>query len=469
LFFYKIYKEMDYNNHNILEQAVIGMEYEFYSNKSRDQVAKEISKLVKKDVRVAEKYHSETVIGDGKWKIEPDFSGGMKMMELVTEPMGYYESIATMVKIMSWIRQNGWTDDKSAFQFSTSFDPFKFTLRNKLFNINKLKFILDFDEEYIYKRFPKRKNSKYARSIKQVMPINKFVFNDSVNQIHRMNYTVPDTKYYGINFAKLAVGYIETRYLGGRGYEKKTKEITDIIKYVVERIYDTLENPEYTEQNVEYLRRILRGHKKVVSSFSDPETFQMNYPNIRVFVDLKGDLEVLKTFWVHIREQLFNLIVKCGMKKGMLNYDADVGKYQLKDSIITKSFDLDDMEVFDSRIGGNINNCDLYRCVISDAHITNSNLYSGNIVTRSKIIDTPIHLYNETQDCYIDNKSKLINGKVKGGVIRSGEIAPTANISRTTEVIDQLLAGEKNTKDGGKFGKSAPNNQGHSRVNVEKI
>jgi len=458
------------DKHSILNQSVIGFEFELYSNKSRDDVAKEISKLVKKKVTVADKYHSE-VQG---WRLEPDFSGGMKMMELVTEPMGYYEAMGTLNKILEWIRKNGWTDEKSAFQFSASFDKYKFNLRNKLEHIDKLKFILDFDEDYVYERFPKRKNSKYARTIKQIMPVNKFVFNDTIRQIHKENYTVPDTKYYGINFSKLSNGYIETRYLGGRGYERKTREITEVIQYVITRIYNALAEPVYTEANVDQLRRILRDHKKVVSSFSDPTTFQINYPNIMVFVDLKGDLEVLKTFWTHIREQLFNLVVRCGMKRGMLNYDADVGKYQLKDAVITKSFDLTNMEVFDSKIGGNIHECDLYRCVINNAHITSSNLYSGNMVTNAKIIDTPIHLYNECTNCYIDNKKLLINGKVEGGVIRSGEIAPTATVSKSTEIIDQLLKGENKggafgDKDGGKFGKTAPNNQGSTRIGISKM
>jgi hypothetical protein len=459
---------MDFITHTILEQAVIGLEYEFYSNKNRKQVAKELNKLCRKEIVVSDKYHSNEEVGEGQWKIEPDFSGGMKMMELITEPMGYYEAIATMIKVLNWIKKNGWTDEKSAFQFSISFDKSLYVLRENLEGINKLKLILDFDESFIYERFPNRKNSKYARSIKQIFPVNKFVFNDSVMQINTENYRVPDTKYYGINFSKLVLGYLEIRYLGGRGYEKKTKEIIEIIQYTVEKIYKTLEFPGYTDLNVEMLRRILREHKKVVSSFSDPESFQLNYPNIMLFVDLRGDMEVLKTFWVHIREQLFNLIVKCGMRKGLVNYDADVGMYQLKDAIALKSFDLINMEVFDSKLGGNIDNCDLYRCVISNAHITNSNLYQGNTVVKSKIIDTPIHIYNDVQDCYIDNKKLLINGKIEGGIIRSGEIAPTANISPKTEVIDQLLAGEKGQKDGGKFGKAAPNNYGNTRIGIEK-
>lgn len=459
---------MDISTHDILQQAVVGLEFEFYSNMEREQVARGLEKETKKKIRVVNRYHSKVELDEGEWKLEPDFSGGSKMMELVTAPMGYYEAMAVIARVLRWIRQNGWTDEKSAFQFSVSFDEDKYRLRTPLEGIDKLKFVLEFDEEFVYERYPKRKNSKYARSIKLVRPVNKFVFNDKVNQVNPQNYTVPVDKFYGVNFTKLVDGYVEFRYMGGRSYEKRTRESAEIIQYAIERLYDTLENPEYTPMNVEYMRRILREHKKVVTSFSDVETFQMSYPNIKVFVDLRGDLEVLKTYWVHIREQLFNLIVNCGMRKGLLNYDADVGRYQLKDAIVQKAFDLTHMEVFDSKIGGNIDSCDLYRCVVKNAHITNSMLFHGNVVSKSKIIDTPIHIGNEVHDCYIDNKEMLINGKVMRGIIRSGEIAPTAKISQQTEIIDQLLQGENKMGKDNKYGKMAPDTHSNTRVGMEK-
>lgn len=458
---------MDYAKQNILNQVVIGFEYEFYTNMSKKQISKEISALVGKKVRIGNVVHSETPIGKDQWKVEPDMSGGIKMAELITEPMGYHEGISTMTKVMSWIRDNGWTDEKCALQFSVSFDPYKMQLKDDISGIDRLKFILNFDEEYVYERFPKRRNSQYARSINQIMPVNKFIFNDNITQIHRENYVVPGEKYYGVNFSKLSKGYIEIRYCGGRSYEKKIKEFREIIEYVCKKIYEALENPGYTPEDVEKLRRIIRSHKKVVSSFSDVNIFFVNYPNIKVFVDLKGDVQVLKTYWTHIREQLFNLIVNCGMKRGLLNYDADVGKFQLKDAVIQRSFPIKDMEIFDSKIGGNIIGCDLYRCVITNSHIMDSNLYEGNVVSKSKIINTPIHLYNECQHCYIDNKRLIINGKIEGGVIRSGEIAPTASVSKETEIVDQLLKGEG--KLGYKDEKGAPGNIGYTRIEKENI
>lgn len=453
---------MNLANQKILQGIMIGFEYEFYSNKTRKEIGKELGSILKKKILVGDVYHSETPVGPNTWKIEPDFSGGVRMNELITEPMPYHEAIATMTKVLTWIRSNGWTDEKCAMHINMSFDEFKIDLKNKMQFVNKLKFILGFDEEFIYQRFPKRKNSIYARSINQVIPINKFVFTENITHIHKENYELPSDKYYGINFSKLSKGYFEVRYCGGRGYEKKTLDLIEIIDYIGVFTYNVLQNNySYTDIELSRLKNVIKEHKKVVKSFSDMESFFYNYPNIKLFVDLKGEPQILKTYWNNLRERLFDLIINCGVRKGLINYDSDVGKYQIKDAIIQKAFPIEGMEIFDSKIQGNIISCDLYRCVINNAHIIDSNLYSGNIVQKAKIINTPIHSYNEAHNCYIDNKKKIINGKVEGGIIRSGEIGPLAKVSKETEIIERQLNGGKG---GDKDDKGAPSTIGKTII-----
>ena len=303
---------------NILSSLCLGFEFEFYSNKARKAVAKEIGQAVNKKIVVGEMYHSDTEIIPGQWKIEPDFSGGTKMNELITDPMGYYESMAVLPKILSWIRDNGWTDEKCAVHLNISFNKFKIDMRQNLEGINKLKFVLGFDEDFIYSKFPKRKNSIYARSINSIFPINKFVFSDNVDLIYPENYELPNEKYYGVNFSKLSNGYVEIRYAGGRNYEKKGYDLVDIINYVGLFCYDTLQNNNtYTDSEVSKLRNAMREHKKVVSSFSDLESYLINYPNLNLMVDLKTNVEVLKTFYPALREKIFDLIIRCGIRKGM--------------------------------------------------------------------------------------------------------------------------------------------------------
>lgn len=455
---------MNISEHKILNGLVIGFEFEFFSNLSRKEISKMLGPVIKKKIIVGEVYHSETPLGPNEFKIEPDFSGGVRMNELITSPMPYFEAISVLTKVLGWIRENGWTDEKCALHINMSFDEFKIDLKNKIQFVNKLKFILGFDEQFIYDRFPKRKNSMYARSISQILPINTFVFNDNITHIHKENYKLPSDKYYGINFSKLSKGYFEVRYCGGRGYEKKAHDLLQIINYIGTFTYGVLQdNNTYTDAELSRLKSVIVDHKKVVSSFSDTEAFFYNYPNIKLFVDLKGDIQVIKTFYSSLREKLFDLIVNCGMRQGILNYDADVGKYQLKDAIIQKGFDIKELEIFDSKLQGNVLGCDLFRCVITNAHVADSNLYSGNIVTKSKIINTPFHAYNEAHNCYIDNKKRIINGKVEGGIIRSGEIGPLAAISKSTEVIEQLLKADN------KDDKGAPSTHGKTELGINKL
>lgn len=435
------------NKGEILKAAIVGFEFEFFSDLSRKECASSISKELRKRVVARDAYHSKQLATPDVWKIEPDTSGGGKMHELVTGPMPYYEAIACLPKILSWIGQNGWTDERCAVQLNFSFDGFKIKTRDKLEHLNRLKFVLGFDEQYVYERFPKRKNSIYARSINSIYPINKFVFTDDFLYINPENYELPYDKYYGVNFQKLQQGYLELRYCGGRGYEKKYSQIMDILSYAIVFTHGVLENNHlYSDADVRMLRMAMREHKKVVNSFSDLKSFFLNYPNIKLSVDLKGDYQVVSTFYVTVREKLFDLIIRGGMKSGYVNYDADVGRYQVKDAWMMKAFPLQGFEVFDSRIQGNISNCSLYRCEVSNSHIVDCHIYGGE-VRNTKLINCPTESGTLLKNCYIDARKNTINGEIVGSIIRSGYLGPFSEVSNDTEVVRSTATGEKDKKE----------------------
>ena len=72
------------------------------------------------------------------------------MVELITGPLPYFESLPILIKTFNWINENGYTDKKCAFQFNINFDEQIYPDIPKIEDLNILKFVLGFDENYIY-------------------------------------------------------------------------------------------------------------------------------------------------------------------------------------------------------------------------------------------------------------------------------------------------------------------------------
>ena len=442
---------------NALSSSVIGFEFEFYTNMMKGEAAESISKEVKKKVRVSEKYHSDLKVTSSLFKLEPDYSGGNKMVELVTGPMEYSEAIPVMIRILNWIEKNGWTDDRCAFQFSVSFDRFRKDVKDRIENLDKLKFILGLDENFIYSKFGNRSNNVYANTIKRVVPVNRFSILENITSIDPRMFKVPDEKYYGVNFTKLKDGYLEFRYLGNRDYEKKVPEIREVIDYVILYLYDILSRrkSEYTKDDLAKLKDMMKEYSKVVRSYNNPEIFFANFPDFHIFVDLKGMDENIKTYFPMIREKVFELIVDGNVRSCYFNYDTTNGRFQVKDGRIRDFMKIKDFDLISCDIkGGAIENCNLYTCDIKKVRIENCNVANGCKIRSSKVNDSVVEFSNELIGCFVDCNGKNVNCKMEGGVLRSGNIGDYAEISKETlkvkgfnEIRNQRFVTDSRLKD----------------------
>ena len=442
---------------NALSSSVIGFEFEFYTNMMKGEAAESISKEVKKKVRVSEKYHSDLKVTSSLFKLEPDYSGGNKMVELVTGPMEYSEAIPVMIRILNWIEKNGWTDDRCAFQFSVSFDRFRKDVKDRIENLDKLKFILGLDENFIYSKFGNRSNNVYANTIKRVVPVNRFSILENITSIDPRMFKVPDEKYYGVNFTKLKDGYLEFRYLGNRDYEKKVPEIREVIDYVILYLYDILSRrkSEYTKDDLAKLKDMMKEYSKVVRSYNNPEIFFANFPDFHIFVDLKGMDENIKTYFPMIREKVFELIVDGNVRSCYFNYDTTNGRFQVKDGRIRDFMKIKDIDLISCDIkGGAIENCNLYTCDIKKVRIENCNVANGCKIRSSKVNDSVVEFSNELIGCFVDCNGKNVNCKMEGGVLRSGNVGDYAEISKETlkvkgfnEIRNQRFVTDSRLKD----------------------
>lgn len=426
----------------ILAAGRCGFEFEFYSKQNLSAAAKSIEKTIGKKIEIPKKIvglnkqevgvHSDFTPTDLVFKLEKDYSGGSELMELITGPLEFPEAKIILNRILAWIKDFGSTTKRCGIHLNLSLNYEKIPkIPGKIQNIPPLKLCLAYDEEEIFSRFPERKGNVYAQTIKQIFPTNRFSYVADITNVVFDRYLTPSKKYYGINFLKQEKDYLEIRYLGGEDYEKKGREIIEIMDYSLIKIAECIYQPEIKPKEFSDLKALLKKYDKSVKSFYDLERFILNYKDITLSVDLKSDEQILKTFWPHIKDTLFNLVVLGGMTTGHLNYDADFGKYQLKDSKLTNSLDIKDLEIFNTYLNGMFQNCEFFDCEIQSAHLDGCKLTDGNLVKDSKILDTPIHINNKVLNCYISNKKSVINGTIENSIIRDGEPGTMAKLINT--------------------------------------
>lgn len=429
-------KKSHFDKVQILSSSVIGFEFEFFSDMVRGRIVDSLSKLLNKNIVLSEKYHSKVAVNSSNFKLEPDYSGGGKMNELITGPLPYPEAVPILIKVLRWIDENGWTTDKCAFQFSISFDKSHREI-GKMEDLDRLKFILGVDEGLIYSKFGNRTNNVYAKSIKRIVPRNRFSVLENISSIDSRLFKIPDEKYYGANFTKIPDGYIEIRYLGGRDYQKKITQIRDVVDYIVLLLYDILTGARgYENKDLEKLKEMMKDYSKVVRSFSNAESFFSNFPDFHLLVDLKGYEENIKTYFTFIREKVFDIIVEGNVKYGFFNYDTTTGRFQLKGAKCKNSIIIEDIDLIDCKIrNGILSNCNLYSCNVKNSELLDSDIVNSNKVYDSKIQNTSAGFNNILDSCYIDSPQKIIDCEVNGGIIRKCDIGRNAQISKETEEV----------------------------------
>lgn len=424
---------LDLEKSKILLNSNCGYEFEFFSNLSLNDTKKSLEKALNKKIHVEDKAHSDFTPDSETFKIEPDYSGGANLIELITGPLKYADARIMMIKIFKWIQKNGYTTDRAGIHLNLSFNKDLYG-NNFLSQMNPLKFILDFDEEYVYKYFPDRRNSVYAKSIKFIEPIYKQSYYFT-NQINAIDFKIPDKKYYGVNFLKLQKNYIEFRYLGGKDYEKKLDLILNMMDHFLLSLFSAASKKEFTYQNKVELMRILRKHEDVNLSYISYDNFRKYFPQIGFLVDLDTDIRRLKLYWNNVRDKIYEVLTLTDLRKGLINYDSDTSRLQLKDIDLKQCYELKNVDIIDSKIHGTLYNCDIFNTILDNVELWKCNIFNSSKMLNCRIDNTYINRSCFVKDSFVSGEHTVMNGSMEGGIFRKGKITDLTRF-KNTEVIE---------------------------------
>ncbi len=418
-----------------INNTKVGLEVEFVRkpNYNLGQIKKELTKLLGVKMNIEKEHHSDFVPTDDHFKLEPDFSLGDNSVELVTGPLEYNHGRIVLMKVLGWIRNNPnvKTTERCGLHLNLNYPDTRY-----IQDIDILKFILTFDDEEVYSRFPKRRDNLYCKSIKEIVPLHSnFDFNTITT--NRTSFTYPNSKYYGINFEKLKSSYLEFRYLGGRKYEEQQSDILYLLDYFLGSIKESYDasNDSIKEKLVE----LLEPKKQVFLAGQNYFNFKNIFKNIEFKVDTKSDEETLKLFFPLMWRDLFPILirmkeVKLNMK-GTINYDTDNSTIEFAGFILRRSLVENPRILFyDCRLINMVMmQTEVHDCVVSSSD------FDGVKTMNSKFKDSRIknedNNYAEFKNCYLDGV-KVVDSLIDGGIFRKGEYSNT-EITDKTIVIEQ--------------------------------
>lgn len=410
----------------------IGLEFEFKTELDKNKISKQLSNILKKEIKVADTYHSNIEVTENSFKLEPDFSGGKQLVELITGPLPYNEAKKIIKDVCSFIDKKGYTDEKCSIHVNLSIME-----RNKYSNLSKklnpLNLILNVDEDKIYDLYPDRKNSIYAKSVKEIYPKSIWIKEYSFNFIDGM-IQIPNTKYYGINFLKLPQNYLEFRYLGGKDWHKNTKNIQESIDSFIDSIWKSVTKPELTLENKKQISNIINKYVKIRNVCLDSSKFRINYPDIEITVDLEKNEQRHFIREKDIGIKLFKLIIDTDIKKGKVNWDSERTRLQLKETEILKSHDLREFDFVNSKLSGNFTNCTIHNCDITEATLENCYI-KGCTIEKSKIKKSFVDSSTTAYNTYVDNRKTEFNGELQTGIFRTGVITDDTKFGKEAEII----------------------------------
>jgi hypothetical protein len=142
------------------------------------------------------------------------------------------------------------------------------------------------------------------------------------------------------------------------------------------------------------------------------------------------------SFWSIIRDKLFTLLNECDLKDGIINYDTNTSKIQVKDADLTHSYKIENIDIVECKVKGVLTNCDIFNSEIEESELYNCNLFNNTVATHCKVMDCYTNKSSKLINCYVDGKNSMMNGSMEGGILRNGKITNLSSFDKNVEKIE---------------------------------
>lgn len=345
--------------------------------------------------------------------------------------MDYYNAKYYLVKIIKFIQNHGYTNEKCSIHFNLSF-------KNKekdLNDLNILKLILNTDEDEIYRVYPSRKNNMYSKSIKKIIPYKEYEFFNIPISVVKNNIRIPNDKYYGINFIHTnddkQSQRLEFRYIGGKDYEKNIGNLIYFMDRFIINVYDSID-VGFNYEDMTKLEIYLEENITLFKNFSKYDNFIINFPNILLQIDQSSIYDLVNAYYPNIYNRLFEIIDSTfDLKECIINYVTSTQTIEIVDANIKTTSTIKNYDLINCDCEGIFENCFFVGSNIKKSQLTKCKLQQSD-ATESKILNCKIESSDLNNCFFMDG---YLNSDMYGGVYRSGKLGPYATLDSNVKIV----------------------------------
>ena len=414
-----------FQNDRITGNSKVGFEFRGQFNDDENVLLTKLKEILNRDIsfsnikyKLLEPTDTQAVMTiDGKY------------CEVKTPQYSYFEALFILPKILDLLK--GLKDEKNSYlYFRIGF--------NKDFcdldQINIMKFCLEFNENYVLKHLADLTLDGSFEKLTDIKPV------DLESCIDTIKKRMDDLKYtdyediYGIDFSSIKLGYVTFTYAREINYRNKWEELLKCLNHTTITLYNTCSSYDFTEAEAKKIEELDDNYKKTAEAFGCYEIFKEKYKSIKLTKDLNSDNIEMDVIFPAIKDKLFDIVVRCGIKDAEINYDSDISKLQLKNIETKKCYHLNGVDIVDSELTNcTVRNCDLYDTKVEKSSIIKSNLFGYADCKDCNIRDSFVSMNIKLKDCNVSGPLGKMGGMMKGGSLRD-----TTVITSIAEISDDV-------------------------------
>ena len=414
-----------FQNDNITGNSKVGFEFRGQFKDDENELLTKLKEILNRDISLSNIKYKLLEPSDTQAVMTVDG----KYCEVKTPQYSYFEALFILPKILDLLK--GLKDEKNSYlYFRIGF--------NKDFcdldQINIMKFCLEFNENYVLKHLADLTLDGSFEKLTDIKPV------DLESCIDTIKKRMDDLKYtdyediYGIDFSSIKLGYVTFTYAREINYRNKWEELLKCLNHTIITLYNTCSSYDFTEAEAKKIEELDDNYKKTAEAFGCYEIFKEKYKSIKLTKDLNSDNIEMDVIFPAIKDKLFDIVVRCGIKDAEINYDSDISKLQLKNIETKKCYHLNGVDIVDSELTNcTVRNCDLYDTKVEKSSIIKSNLFGYADCKDCNIRDSFVSMNIKLKDCNVSGPLGKMGGMMKGGSLRD-----TTVITSIAEISDDV-------------------------------